>query len=686
MNRVAVAVACAVVLGWAASARAEEDGLTLTRVVLSTGGVGYFEYRAEVDGDGTLALDVPLEQVDDVLKSVVVFDAAGNVGRVELPGREPLGQVFRDLPFDSSALGSPVALLAALQGAEIELAGARTLRGRVLSVVAEAVALPDGLGVTERHRIALVTDQGLAQAILEETDRITFLDAELGQQVAAALGAVATHRVRDRRTLEVLVEGEGRREVTVGYVVGVPLWKASYRMVLPAAGEAEGKVQGWAHIENMSGRDWDGVDLTLVSGNPVTFHQALYEAYYVARPEIPVEVAGRVLPRLDQGTVALLAAKEEAIPLQRAAAESDELRKLADMAVSETFAAEPAPPEAAAAPDLYASYDVRVGAEAATQVAFHIAEPVSVGDGNSLMVPIVQAALPMERLALYQPATHPRHPEAAVRLSNGGEAGLPPGVATLYEKDGAGATVFVGDARVPALPAGEERFLSYALDQKTIVDREDGYAQAIGRIKAHDGVFEIETIERQTTTYRVAAPAHEARRVVIEHPRMPGWTLAAPEGEGVELTDTDHRVPVSLAAGTERTLDVVLEHVTWQQVAIADVDADMIEIYATDGMLEPDARKALESLFDLRRQVERAREALLHLDERRARLFEDQDRIRENLERVPQGGDLARQYLAKLAQQEAALGRLERDYEAARDELAALEAALAERIAALTID
>ena len=46
--------------------------LALKRVVLSSGGVGYFEYAADVDGSGTLGLDVPLEQVDDVLKSLVV--------------------------------------------------------------------------------------------------------------------------------------------------------------------------------------------------------------------------------------------------------------------------------------------------------------------------------------------------------------------------------------------------------------------------------------------------------------------------------------------------------------------------------------------------------------------------------------------------------------------------------------
>ena len=46
--------------------------LTLKRVMLSSGGLGYFEYEANIDGDATLKLTVSLGQVDDVLKSLVV--------------------------------------------------------------------------------------------------------------------------------------------------------------------------------------------------------------------------------------------------------------------------------------------------------------------------------------------------------------------------------------------------------------------------------------------------------------------------------------------------------------------------------------------------------------------------------------------------------------------------------------
>ena len=35
--------------------------LSLQRIMLSSGGVGYFEYEATVDGNAALSLDVPLE-------------------------------------------------------------------------------------------------------------------------------------------------------------------------------------------------------------------------------------------------------------------------------------------------------------------------------------------------------------------------------------------------------------------------------------------------------------------------------------------------------------------------------------------------------------------------------------------------------------------------------------------------
>ena len=278
--------------------------LALKRVMLSSGGLGYFEYEATVDGDATLRLTVSLQQVDDVLKSLVVYDDKGGVGGLSLPGREPLAQAFKDLPFDQDSLGSPADLLSTLKGAQVSVGGGRAITGRIVSVQEDTVALNDGKATTKRTRVTLLTDRGLQQFILEDAENLQFTDQALRDKIGQALLAIQGNRAKEARTLELATRGEGKRTVRVAYIVEVPVWKASYRLTLPGDATAgRAALQGWATVENLSGQDWKDIELTLVSGRPVAFHQALYDAYYVKRPEVPVEVAGRLMPGIDRGGV-----------------------------------------------------------------------------------------------------------------------------------------------------------------------------------------------------------------------------------------------------------------------------------------------------------------------------------------------------------------------------------------------
>ncbi len=279
-----------------AATPAAAASLTLKRVVLSSGGVGYFEYEAPVEGDATVTLDVPLDQVDDVLKSLVVYDSGGSVGEVTLPGREPLTQSFADLPFDPAVLNSASDLLNALQGSEIRIVGPRSLGGRLVHVDQETVSGPGGVAET-RARVSVMTPAGLQQVVLQDVEAIAFADPDLQRQVNTALARIAAYRISGQRRLSVHTRGSAARTLRLGYVVAMPLWKASYRLSLPADAEAKipaktARLQGWAVLENFSGRPWQDVELTLLSGNPVTFRQALYESYYVKRPTVPVEIGG----------------------------------------------------------------------------------------------------------------------------------------------------------------------------------------------------------------------------------------------------------------------------------------------------------------------------------------------------------------------------------------------------------
>jgi len=673
-----------------------QQALSLKRVLLSTGGVGYFEFEAEVDGDAELALDVRLDQVDDVLKSIVVFDDEGGIGGIELPGRQPLSQTFRDLPFGHQDLGSPVTLLNALQGAEITVTGTRPLRGRVLRALPEQIVLEDNRVVT-RHRVSLITAGGLRQFILEEADSVIFADRELQAQVEQALAAISLHRAVDRRRLHLISRGQGKRLVRVAYVVAAPLWKASYRLTLDADPKGtDGALQGWAVIENLSGLDWHGVELTLVSGNPVTFRQALYQAYYVDRPEVPIEVMGRVLPRLDSGVVTSSEARERDElqgRLKRMAPGRAEMEKAEEgkralqdrgggIAMAQSNAA-PAPSEA---PLSQAAGATAVAAEeATTQVVFTFGAPVSVTSGNSLVVPIVDRKVEAERLSLYQPATQARHPLASVDLRNDAGSGLPPGVLTLYERAAGAAVAYVGDARTGPLPAGEKRLLSFAVDNKMKVAREDKLSRRIDKGRISRGLLHLTRIERRDTEYRIAAPAAEARRLLIEHPIQPGWRLVEPAESTVDKTASDYRLAAELAAGDERTITVVVERPIGETLRLIDLAPNQIAAFINSDELSEEIRAAFRQLRELKGALDSARRVVDDLQKREQDIFADQKRIRDNLGRVPRDSTLYRRYLDKLAEQENELERLLSQLDSARRAMRGAEARLIEYVEKLEI-
>src|SRR4051812_1001368 len=155
----------------------------LTRVTLSSGGVGQFEYAAEVDGAATVPLDVPLAQVDDLLKSLRVDDVAGTPS-VRLPGREPLSESFRTLPFGPEALGSPEALLRTLVGESVRVPGPG-ISGTIVAVNDVEIVLPNQGGTLTRHRLTIATTAGVESVVLEEVQGIEFTSEMLRGQIAA---------------------------------------------------------------------------------------------------------------------------------------------------------------------------------------------------------------------------------------------------------------------------------------------------------------------------------------------------------------------------------------------------------------------------------------------------------------------------------------------------------------------
>ncbi|MBV9827118.1 MAG: DUF4139 domain-containing protein [Alphaproteobacteria bacterium] len=666
-----IAAACILMAG----AQAATGELSLKRVVLSTGGVGYLESEATADGDATLTLDVPLDQVDDVLKSLIVYDPKGSAGEITLPGREPLTQSFADLPFDRAALNSEVDLLNALQGAEIKVTAPRVISGRLVHVDQDTATGPGGIA-EPRDWVSVMTDTGLQRFALRSADAIAFTDAALQHQVETALNRIAAYRATGRRQLTLQAHGSGQRTVRVGYVVGMPLWKATYRLSLPTdPNVATAHLQGWAVLENMSGRAWQDVQLTLLSGNPVTFRQALYESYYVPRPSVPVESGGHVLPPADNGTVVMaqsFAAKANEEPAGA---------RRRDLATSAPALAAPPPPPVAA--PMPAPIEAASAEEGATQVAFTAPYRVSVAAGQSLVLPLLDRDLPAQRTDLYQSSVDRLHPLAAIGLRNDTGTGLPPGVLTLYQQGDPGA-LYLGDARLAAFPAGDKRLLSFAIDNKVMIDSSSSTRRPVIKASIADGVLHLGRAVRSTTMYAVKANTPPSK-LLIEQPRNPAAKLIAPDPNGVEVTPGAYRLPVTLGDKGQATLSVVEEQPVEETIRLLDIADDRLDVLVSSTELDAKTRQLLGDLAARRQKAAQQRAELNRLKEQRGQLVEDEKRLRANLAVLGNDPVMHKAQLDKFNDTETAIETTTKDITSAANSLATSERDLNAYIAHLTL-
>jgi hypothetical protein len=446
----------------------------------------------------------------------------------------------------------------------------------------------------------------------------------------------------------------------------------------------------------MSGQNWKDVELTLLSGNPVSFRQAIYEAYYVTRPEVPVEVLGRVLPKPDTGAVARDKSAGEIQGLYDSGnARSPRAKSVPQSAAAAAVAAAPSPAqqfkfgggqsfggEAADLPLVSRAANTAVSEEGATQVAFRIPAAISIGSAQSALVPIVEGDLPIERFSLFQSGTSVTRPFASLRLRNDTATGLPPGVLTIYEQTGAGIA-YVGDARLSQLPAGENRLVSYAVDEKTKVAQERQNTRAISKGVIAQGVLSLTRTQRHTTVYKVAAPATEQRRLIIEHPKPVGWTLVEPGN--AELTASAYRFTIDLKAGEAKTVSLVFEAPVIETLRVADMSKDQIaELTDTRGV-DPAIKRAFADLARLRRNLADKETAEAQLHSKLEALVSDQSRIRENIANIGSDSALHKRYLEKLTEQETQFETLQTAADKAAAETLAARAGVDSFIAGLTI-
>ena len=277
-----------------------QERLPVKRVVLYKNGVGYFEHSARVRGTQELNIDFTTAQLNDVLNSLTVVDlGGGRIGGVRFNSVAPLSERLKALRLPLSEGTSRNDFLNALRGERVEVhsAGASGA-GRVLSVETRKILNPKGEQLTDVTELSLVTDGGELRSFeVGPATSVRIAGRDLNDDVGRYLNLIGSAKAMDLRRMAISVTGEGERDVFVSYISEVPVWKSTYRILLPAQPDEKPLIQGWAVVDNTIGEDWKGVRLSLVAGSPQSFIQQISQPYYVRRPVVALPQAMTLTPQ-----------------------------------------------------------------------------------------------------------------------------------------------------------------------------------------------------------------------------------------------------------------------------------------------------------------------------------------------------------------------------------------------------
>jgi hypothetical protein len=288
-----------------ASASDSSEKLPVRRVVLYKNGVGYFEHLGRVAGSQDVHIDFTSAQLNDVLKSLTVLDlSGGRITGVDYNSEAPLARRLATLRLALGEKPTQSEFLGALRGARIEVrsGAAAPIVGKLLSV--ERKTRSNTNLTVETDEISLITDSGEVRSVdLNPATSIRILDHDLQLEVGRYLGLVAAARDQDVRRMTISTTGSGERNLYVSYISEVPIWKTTYRIVLPTKPDKKPLLQGWAIIDNTVGEDWNNVELSLVAGAPHSFIQQLSEPYYGRRPVVALPENVQLAPQTHAATL-----------------------------------------------------------------------------------------------------------------------------------------------------------------------------------------------------------------------------------------------------------------------------------------------------------------------------------------------------------------------------------------------
>ena len=629
--------------------------LPVRTVVLYKHGVGYFERSGAMGPGESARLDFNAAEMNDVLKSLTITDNGGRVTGVRYDSNIPLQQKLGEFPFVLEP-GQPLSrVLDQLKGARLEMEfGPQKIAGAIVS----ARTIPGDKDRAERDQLTLLMDSGeLRNVDLSAAGAIRFTDPKLQLQFRDYLAALTGARSKDKRTVYIDSTDTKSRQVKASYIMPMPAWKSSYRLLFDPTGE-QPVLEGWAIVDNTTGDDWTNVHISLISGKPISFISELYDPKYIHRQNAELPEDQAVGPTLH---AAGLPPPPAPMAAPKAMARRSDMAPSAGImgGLAQTMEVE----ASSGAVSLSSVAPSGSAAEIADLFEYSIRDAVTVKKNESAMLPFLQQKISARKLIVYSDQSKP-NPLNAAELTNTAGRTLDGGPITIFD-----AGAYAGEALVETIKSTDKRIISYGVDLGTRISSAFSPSNAdVREIHARNGLLTIRYSRLQKKIYTIKNVDARAKTLIVEHPITSGFTLLD-TAKPIETTARLYHFEIKLPATGSLDFPVTEENVYDQQTAVSSMTPDSLLVWIRNKALSDSARRQLQQINDLKTQLANNEAEKRRIDGDVQNVTRDEERNRQNissLSSVSGQQQIVQDYARKLADQEVQITKL-RDRQAALD-------------------
>jgi hypothetical protein len=646
--------------------------LPIGQVVLFSSGVGYFQREGVIDGDARVDLSFPTQDINDLIKSMVLRDLdGGHVSAVSYDSNAPVEKTLQSFAVNLSANPTFAQVLNQARGEKVEVvlqqanaAQPGTMTGAVMGVEKQKIAA--GKDAVEVEQLNMWCADGMRSVKLADVQRVRFLNPVMDNEVRKALETLTLSHDTQKKAVSLNFVGEGKRNVRVGYVIENPIWKTSYRLVLGKAKEDKPFLQGWAVVENATDEDWKDVRMALVSGRPISFQMDLYTPLYVPRPTVVPELFASLRPvtynynlnetRQGLATNAPRAAKPSAPASNGAAVGGEFYARRSDAKQSQERELQKT-----------LSERMELGRAGVSTMAtatklgdffqYALDKPVSLPRQKSALLPIVNKDVEGTRVSIYNERTQAKFPLLGLKFKNTSGLHLSQGPITVFE-----GSNYAGDSRILDVEPNEERLLSYAVDLgmevNPVLASDNGRLTTIKIVK---GILYSTTKLRETKTYTIVNRNDAERLVLIEHPVRNDFHLTDDTSKPAETASDVYRFEVKVPAGKNATQVVTEERVIGSQVQLTNSNDDQMRIFINSTVSSPKVKEGLKQGIALRWAMNKTQRDIAEQQQQLTTITNDQTRLRANLREMPPTAAAYKRYLDKFDQQETQIEKYQTD-------------------------